>query len=256
MDLNSMAFMDMHNHTVWSDGIHTPEKIIENAIQHQLTAIGISDHFDTTKCPSVSTTNLKKYIQNLNELKDKYKNKIQVYAGIELCMNKELCDLSHLPYEELNKLDYVLLEYIDYFKTSVKLNELKTYTKNFNCAVGLAHTDLLALYKNYGLNFLISKLKENNLFCELNVNEGYEYFSEIVRSIDSWKTKRLFKHLKKNDIQISVGSDTHCLDCYDTENLQIGNMLAKHKSIRILKYDFSVSRAIGLNPSLINHYGV
>jgi histidinol phosphatase-like PHP family hydrolase len=245
--------MDLHNHTLWSDGIHTPEKIIENAIAHKLTAIGISDHFQTTKCSSVSCEGLKQYIENLENLKYKYKDKIQVYSGIELCMNKDLCDLDHLPYEELNKLDYVLLEYIDYYKSSVKLDELDNYTKHLKCSIGLAHTDLLHLYKNYGLKFLINKLKENNLFWELNVNEGYEYFQEVVNSIDTWTTKRLFKHLKKNDIKISVGSDTHCLDYYNIEKLQIGNMLSKHRSIRILKYDFSVSRAMGFSNVLAGH---
>lgn len=256
MDLSSIDFMDLHNHTLWSDGIHSPEKIIENAIEHKLTAIGISDHFQTDKCNSVLIENLEDYIENLESLKLKYKDNIEIYSGIEICMNRDLCDLNNLPYDLFNKLDYVLLEYIDYFKSSVKLNELENYTKHLKCNIGLAHTDLLRLYKNYGLNFLISKLKENNLFWELNVNEGYEYFDEIVKSIDTWRTKRLFKYLKKNDIKISVGSDTHCLDYYDIRKLQIGNMLSKHKSIRILKYDCSISRAMGFGNSITGPYGI
>nr|WP_206155064.1 CpsB/CapC family capsule biosynthesis tyrosine phosphatase [Clostridium muellerianum] len=248
--------MDLHNHTIWSDGTHSPEKIIENAIEHKLTAVGISDHFQTDKCASVSIQNLNNYIKDLERLKYKYRDKIQVYSGIEICMHKDLCDLNNLPYDHFNKLDYVLLEYIDCFKKSIKLNEIEQYTKNLKCSIGLAHTDLLHFYKNYGLNFLINKLKRNNLFWELNVNEGYEYFDEIVSSIDSWKTKRLFKHLKKNDIKISVGSDTHCLDSYNIEKLKIANMLCKHKSIKILKYDFSISRALKLNNSITSHYGI
>jgi hypothetical protein len=116
--------------------------------------------------------------------------------------------------------------------------------------MGLAHTDLLNSCKIYGLRTVINMLKENNLFWELNVNSGYEYFDEVVDSIDTWKTSRLFKKLKKNNIPISVGSDTHCLDYYDVEKLQIGNMLAKHKSIKMLKYDFSISRVMHYNKKL------
>lgn len=252
MDLNKMSFMDLHNHTIWSDGIHSPEKIIENAIAHSVTSIGISDHFSTDKCHSVQIKDLDKYIININELKEKYKNKIQVLAGIELCMNKELCDLDSLPYEKLNKLDYVLLEYIDCFKHSVKFNEIGTYISNLTCKIGLAHTNLLNACKLYGSKYIINTLKEYNLFWELNVNEGYGYFDEVVDSIDSWKTSRFLKKLKKNNILMSVGSDTHCLDYYDIDKLTIGNMIAKHQSIKILKYDFSVSRLMH-NKTLTHH---
>lgn len=253
MDLSEMSFMDLHNHTIWSDGIHTPEKIIQNAIVNSVTTIGISDHFETDKCQSVLKKDIKNYIMNINELKEKYKDRIQVLAGIEICMNKELCDLDNLPYEELNKLDYVLLEYIDYFKHSVKLSEIGKYTSKLTCKIGLAHTNLLNACKIYGLRYVINTLKDHNLFWELNVNEGYDYFDEVVNSIDSWKTSRLLKKLKKNNILMSVGSDTHSLDYYDIEKLTIGNMIAKHQSIRMLKYDFSVNRL--MHGKTLTHYG-
>lgn len=253
MDLSKMSFMDLHNHTIWSDGIHTAENIVQNAIVNSITTIGISDHFETDKCQSVSKSNLQDYINNINELKEKYKGQIEVLAGIEICMNKELCDLDSLPYDELNKLDYVLLEYIDCYKHSVKLSEVGEYASRFTCKVGLAHTDLLNSCKLYGSNFVVNTLKENNLFWELNVNEGYDYFDILVRSIDSWKTSRFLKKLKKNEIPMSVGSDTHCLDYYDIEKLTKGNMIAKHKSIKIFKYDLSVNRLMHSRNSL-SHY--
>lgn len=253
MDLSEMSFMDLHNHTTWSDGIHTPERIIQNAIVNSVTTIGISDHFETDKCESLSKKNLQNYIKNINELKEKYKDKIEVLAGIEICMNKELCDLENLPYEDLNKLDFVLLEYIDFFKHSVKFSEIGEYTSKLTCKIGLAHTNLLNSCKIYGLKYVINTLKEHNLFWELNVNDGYDYFDEVVSSIDSWRTSRLLKKLKKNNIPMSAGSDTHNLDYYDIEKLKIGNMIAKHQSIKILKYDFSISKLMHVNKSL-THY--
>ncbi|MDW8801416.1 PHP domain-containing protein [Clostridium sp. A1-XYC3] len=254
MNLNSIDLMDLHNHTIWSDGSHTADIIIKNAVKNGMTAVGISDHFNTSKCNSLQNHQLKEYIENINQLKDSYRHDIQVYAGIELSMDTELCDIKNLPYDELNKLDYVLFEYIDCFKNSIKFSELKEYSSKFCCKIGLAHTDLLYYSRIYGLKPLINMLKENNLFWELNVNDGYEYFSKLVRSRDSWRTNRFFKKLKQNNIQISVGSDTHNLQYYDFEQLQIGNLLAKHKSIKMLKYDFSISRAIHLNKGLTNYH--
>lgn len=43
LDFN--CFMDFHNHTIWSDGDDSPEEIIINAINHQIEAVGITDHF-------------------------------------------------------------------------------------------------------------------------------------------------------------------------------------------------------------------
>lgn len=253
MDIRSIPFMDLHNHTTWSDGIHNAEKIILNALQHGVEAVGITDHFQTDKCHSVKNKDLKEYIEELNKLKETYKDRIEVFSGIELCMNSKLSDLEHLPYNDLNKLDYVLLEYIDYFKYSVKFTELDNYLNKLSCNVGLAHTDLIKFCKNYGSKFVINTLREKNIFWELNVNEGYKYFDKIVESIDTWTVSRFFKKLKKNNIPMSVGSDTHSLEYYDIEKLSIGNMLCKHRSIKILKYDFSISRAMHYDKNLIHH---
>lgn len=255
MNLNLIDFMDLHNHTIWSDGVHTADEIVQNAIKHGLTAIGISDHFDTSKCNSIKKNQLKDYIESINKLKDIYRDDIEVYAGIELSMNTDLCDIRNLPYDKLSTLDYVLFEYIDFSSHSIKLSELKEYSSKLDCNIGLAHTDLPYFCKTYGLKKVIDLMKENNLFWELNVNEGYEYFHKVVRSIDSWRTSRLFKKLKQNNIPITVGSDTHNLKYYSLEQLQIGNLLAKHKSIKILKYDFSISRVLHLNKNLCN-YGI
>ena len=253
MDLSEMSFMDLHNHTTWSDGAHTPEEIIQNAIVNSVTAVGISDHFQTDKCDSVSSKDLQKYIEDINGLKEKYKNKIEILAGIEICMNKELSDLENLPYEYLNKLDFVLLEYIDFFKHSVKFSEIGEYTSKLTCRIGLAHTNLLNSCKIYGLKYVINTLKAHDLFWELNVNEGYDYFDEVVKSIDSWRTSRLLKKLKKNNIPMSVGSDTHSLEYYNIDKLKVGNMIAKHQSIKILKYDFSISKLMHVNRHLTNY---
>lgn len=219
--------MDIHNHTTWSDGIHSSENIIKNAIKHEINIIGISDHFDTSKCKSIHTSKLHKYIESLEKMKDKYKGKIEVLSGIEICMNREWCDLDKLPYDALNKLDYVLFEYIDCFYDSVTLKEIKTYTSKITCKKGLAHTNLLNLIKKYGIDEVMKLLRENDLFWELNVNVGYEYFEEIIRNKGNSDVVELFNKLKENEIEITVGSDTHFLYYYDINKIKSGNELAK-----------------------------
>lgn len=220
--------MDIHNHTAWSDGLHSPEEIIENAIKYGVEIIGISDHFDTIKCNSVPAFMLKQYIKSLEEIKDKYKDKIEVLAGIEICMSKGWCQFDNLPYDTLNMIDYVLFEYVDFFSDSVTLNDINDYTSKVICKKGLAHTNLFKLWKKYGLENVMKVLKDNDLFWEINVNPGYEYFDEIIENKDNAYVVELFNKLKEYDIKITVGSDTHSLRYYDSNRIRSGNVLSQY----------------------------
>lgn len=215
--------MDIHNHTT--------EEIIENAINNEVDIIGISDHFNTIKCNSISISKLHKYIEFLWKMKDKYKNKIKVLAGIEICMNKEWCELDNLPYNILSKLDYILFEYIAWFSDSVALKEIEYYTERVSCPKGLAHTNIFSLIDKYGINNVIKFIKDNELFWELNVNEGYEYFDYIINNRNEVNVIELFNKLNESDIKISVGSDTHSLKFYDINKIKIGNQLAAESDI-------------------------
>ncbi len=76
---------DLHTHTIYSDGENTPEEMILAAIDLGLQAIGISDHsytsFDESYC--MSRGNTAAYKAELKELKEKYRDRIQVLCGIE-----------------------------------------------------------------------------------------------------------------------------------------------------------------------------
>ncbi len=220
--------MDIHNHTKWSDGIHEAEEIIENAINQGIEIIGISDHFDTFKCHSIAAEDLGKYIKNIKKLKARYRNKIEVLTGVEICMDREWCNLDKLPYETLNRLDYVLFEYIDWFSESVTLKEIKEYASKVSCRKGLAHTDIFKLINLYGMEYVIQVLKENNLFWEINVNPGYEYFDYIIQNKAQAEVVELFNMLKKQKIEIAAGSDTHTLRFYNISRIKTANKLAAY----------------------------
>lgn len=220
--------MDMHNHTILSDGCNTPEEIIENAIENGVTKVGISDHYNTIKCYSVSEKGLDKYIRHLELLKKNHKDDIDVLTGIEICTNREWCDLERLPIDKLNQLDYILLEYVDLFSDSITFKEIDKYVSKFKCRVGLAHTNLFETCRKYGLDFVADVLQKNNLLWEINVNPGYEYFDYIMDELENNEVRNLFQKLKEKNVEIIVGSDTHSLIYYDVGRLKKGNRLAKY----------------------------
>ena len=82
-----MIKSNLHTHSIYSDGRDTPEEIVERAIDIGFTSIGFSEHAED--CSGDDDIILKKkdypdYFNLLNQLKEKYGNKIEIYKGLEL----------------------------------------------------------------------------------------------------------------------------------------------------------------------------
>lgn len=78
---------NFHTHTKYCDGKNTPEEMIISAVNKGFTSIGFSGHayidaFDCEWC--MSKEGSLNYINEINNLKEKYKNKIKIYCGTEL----------------------------------------------------------------------------------------------------------------------------------------------------------------------------
>lgn len=81
-----MQYVNLHNHTVYSDGRNTMEENVERAIQLGMYALGFSDHSDTPCDESycMPLAQYGPYLQEIARLKQKYKGILPIYAGIEL----------------------------------------------------------------------------------------------------------------------------------------------------------------------------
>ena len=80
-----MTTQDLHTHTTYSDGNNTPEEMVLSAIEKGIKVFGISDHsymdFDDSYC--LKKEKVKEYIKEIERLKAKYSDKIEVLCGIE-----------------------------------------------------------------------------------------------------------------------------------------------------------------------------
>lgn len=81
-----MRYCNMHTHTNFSDGADTVEANVRSAIDKNMVSLGISDHcytyFDTSYC--VQADKLAEYKSEVRRIQELYKDKIEVYLGIEL----------------------------------------------------------------------------------------------------------------------------------------------------------------------------
>lgn len=90
---------NLHTHTSFGDGADTPEEVIKEAINKGFNSIGFSGHSYMYYAPdhSMSMEGTELYKADVLSLKEKYKDKFEIYCGLEVDMYSEI-DLSGYDY--------------------------------------------------------------------------------------------------------------------------------------------------------------
>lgn len=111
-----MILQDLHVHTCFSDGKHTPEQIAEAAYEMGVQKLGFSDHgytsFDNRYC--IRKEDEQVYFDTVSKLKEKYCGKMEILCGIERDI---YCDKTDVPY------DYVIGS-VHYIKCKDKMYDV------------------------------------------------------------------------------------------------------------------------------------
>ena len=132
-----------HTHTKFCDGKDSAEEIVKTAIEKGFNAIGFSGHGFTSFDQSYCMKDVNEYIVEIKRLKEKYKDKIQVYLGIE-----EDC------FEFVNRSDFdYLLGSSHYIKTPNGILPIDTGRDQFNALIEAFNGDKLALANAYYESF-------------------------------------------------------------------------------------------------------
>lgn len=88
-----MILSDLHVHTSFCDGENSPEEIVRFAAERGMRYIGFSAHsntpFDESYCIKKCAVN--SYIDEINRLKNKYKDKIHILCGMEADYFSPVC---------------------------------------------------------------------------------------------------------------------------------------------------------------------
>jgi len=81
-----MPKYNLHQHSVFSDGKEEPYKYVERAIELNFSAIGFTEHsplpFNTPF--SLKEENIQKYIDEIDSLKEKFSDKLEIYRALEM----------------------------------------------------------------------------------------------------------------------------------------------------------------------------
>jgi len=204
---------DLHTHTNYSDGIHSPEKLITIAKDRDVEILGFSDHlFNRFISPEQTDFYLKKiseYISTLQILKNQNNDCIDIKIGAEVDFSERHgVSTEKLPFDLFNKLDYILFENMDFApKLGKSLYELIKIRDKLEIPVGLAHYDMQNVWQGKE-NEIAKRLSENDFFVELNVAESGskmrngKYFFEHF-------SKKMIEELVEKSVKFTMGSDSH-----------------------------------------------
>ena len=189
-----MIKTDLHVHTMFSDGIHSPEEYVLAAMEKGMEKIGFSDHsytpFDESYCIKKDKTD--EYIRTVNGLKEKYKGKIEILCGIEWDAFGE-GDISAFDYT-IGSVHYLLKDGIYY-----PVDESKEDFDRLCSAFGGAMNAVREYYRNVkrlvekvkptivGHFDLIAKFNEKNEFFDENSDEYFDAFKECADTIIKYK---------------------------------------------------------------------
>ncbi|ANX00608.1 histidinol-phosphatase HisJ [Thermoclostridium stercorarium] len=247
-----------HTHSAFCDGEMMPEDYVLAAVRKGFSAIGFTSHApvpfgtDWTMKPE----NLDKYIENINDLKKKYKNQIQIYTGLETDFYPGSADFRNHPgvdftigsvhfiHDQKNgrylSVDGPVDEYRELI-SNVFDGNVEAFVETYYNLVGemikkqppdiVGHLDLI---KKNNVDNLFSEsdkwyrdkveevltvIREHNVIVEINtggISRGY------IK--DLYPSEWILKLIREMDIPVILSSDAHrpdLVDAYYAEAVKI-----------------------------------
>ena len=201
--------LNLHIHSIYSDGRNTIEQIVKKALKTGLDYICITDHLtDSWKADLIPNLNnldkIKRYLEEISQFKEflKKENKnLTLFKGVEIDISSsEKYIINNI---SPNKFDLILFEYLESFEGIAFVKRILEYWKKENYEefplIGLAHFDP-SFFIIRGLDTLIEFLKQYDIIVEFN--SSYPQFY-------SRKHEIFYNKLKDSGIKVSIGCDSH-----------------------------------------------
>ena len=218
---------NFHTHTTrCKHATGTEREYVENSIKAGFRVLGFSDHspymFEGNHVSRIRMLmeELEGYVRTVEELKQEYKNDIQIFCGLEMeyfpkLFDRTLAEIKKYP------MDYLILgqHYFDdedgLIYTGSKWEDedhLKTYVERVTTAVEtgnflyVAHPDIInyvgdvAIYEKH-MRRLVKALKAHNMPIEINAN-GYTVGKQ-------YPNKKFIETCVQEGCDFIVGVDAH-----------------------------------------------
>ncbi len=232
---------NFHTHSTFCDGKNSPREIIESALNKGFSQIGFSGHgytpFDLRYCMKETSS----YIAEIKRLKLEFKDKIEVYLGVEedafYPLNRNDFDyiIGSSHYFKVNEKYYPIDSNYDCFKRCLEVFNYdtillaQTYYTSFVDYIEkrkpdiVGHFDLITKFDEIDKSLFLGDKKYNQIAekfiekvikseCIFEVNTG-----AIARGLRSsvYPAENLLYKIKKGDGKLILSSDSHAVDTLD-----------------------------------------
>ena len=232
--------VNYHTHSTFCDGENTLEEMVRAAIDRGFSALGFSGHNDAPYCTYVMRET-EKYIAEVKRLKEVYKDKIQIYLGIE----EDIYTL-----EKRENFDYIIGSKHYAYKDN-QYYSMDSSEEHLQKCLALWGNDTLAFAENYYSEFcnyiknrkpdivghfdLLTKYDEQERVYFLD-NKDYhklaqQYLEEAIQSgcifevntgamgkgyrTTPYPHENLLHVLKKHGAKVMLSSDSHSIHTLD-----------------------------------------
>jgi len=221
---------DLHNHSIFSDGINTCEELIEQAIALGLQRIGLVDHV-WRKSEWVSD-----FIDTTNRLKEKYDGVIQIVTGLEakaLTCSGEV-DLND---KWRDKVDYILgaIHRIPsslnqfYSRSDELLNRSKVFEDWLSTIQGLLKNDMVDIITHPAAELIRYEIPLDEetikILSHLGKASGKVFEVNVKHKVP---IQAFLDQLIAYEIPLSIGSDSHSTT---QQKFRINDIIAMHKTL-------------------------
>lgn len=243
-----------HGHTVHcKHGIGTTREHIEAAINFGLDEVAITEHVPIKgkTLSRIDYPDFDQFMNELNQLKDEYSDRIKVLTGLECEYIPEVMN-DHLELKEKYNIDYLVL---GHHFSNVKhagnhfflVNNIEMATEYVNTAVDgiksglfafIAHPDLFL--NKLEMNDKLEELSRKLLLACQDTNTPVEINGGGMRSGKGYPNQDFWMIAKEYDLTIIVNSDSHAPREIDDEGVTKAYDLAHDLKLEVTeRLDFN-----------------
>ena len=194
---------DLHVHTNFSDGDHSPEQMVKRAVEIGYEYIAIADHSKTERIANgMDEKRILEYIKYLEKTQDKFPE-IHILKGSEVSILKDgKLDFSK---QILDKLDFVVASIHSGFKMSeqeMTKRVLAALDSGYVNVLGHPTGRLINQRNPFEINLdkVFEKAKEGGIFMEINSNWRLDLSDFNIRKAKGFGLK------------FSISTDAHSTD--------------------------------------------
>ncbi len=246
---------NLHTHTNYCDGKNSIEENIKYAIEKEFISLGFSGHSNFIKddC-SMTKEGTIKYLSDIKKYKEIYKDKIQIYSGIEADyysnLNKETDKKMSLDYR-IGSVHFINDEK-DYFCIDMSKDNFEETIKHFGnikIVIEKYFDNIIKMTNTQKPDFteeenwyiekveeVLENIKENNSIVEVNI----KLMSKS--NLDAhYPNKMTIKKILKMNIPLTLNTDAHSingLDKFYYEAIEELKKLGVKKIKMLIDYSF------------------